>query len=205
VATAPAVSTIEIVAAGILLISVVLSALENIWSWPTAIIGVAMYIVVFFQAKLYADMGLQFIYIAISIYGWYEWLHGGEESGQLHVSKAPMSILATGSIVAALFTLGLGLFLRHFTDAALPFADSALTSFSLLAQFLMARKYIENWYIWIVVDVFYIAMFIFKHLYPTAVLYAAFIGACTLGLVQWRRTMHGGVRTSSSAQVPAAD
>jgi nicotinamide mononucleotide transporter len=189
VAPAPAVSTIEIVAAVILLISVVLSAIENIWSWPTAIIGVALYIVVFYQAKLYADMGLQFIYIAISIYGWYEWLHGGEEQGELRVSKAPMPILLTGSLVAATFTLALGLFLRHFTDAALPFADSALTSFSLLAQFLMARKYIENWYIWIIVDVFYIAMFMFKHLYPTAVLYAAFIGACTLGLVQWRRAV----------------
>jgi len=189
VAPAPVVSTIEIVAAGILLISVILSAVENIWSWPTAIAGVALYIVVFYQAKLYADMGLQFIYIAISIYGWWEWLHGGEDKGELRVSKAPMPILIIGSIIAAAFTLALGLFLRHFTDAALPFADSALTSFSLLAQFLMARKFIENWYIWIVVDVFYIAMFVFKHLYPTAVLYAAFIGACTLGLVQWRRAV----------------
>lgn len=190
-AAAPVVSTIEIVAAVILLISVVLSAVENIWSWPTAIAGVALYIVVFYQAKLYADMGLQFIYIAISIYGWWEWLHGGEDKGELRVSKAPMRILIIGSIIAAVFTLTLGLFLRHFTDAALPFADSALTSFSLLAQFLMARKYLENWYIWIIVDVFYIAMFIFKHLYPTAVLYAAFIGACTLGLVQWRRAGRG--------------
>ena len=188
-APAPVVSTIEIVAASILLISVILSAVENIWSWPTAIIGVALYIVVFYHAKLYADMGLQFIYIAISIYGWWEWLHGGEDKGDLHVSKASKRILVTGSLLAAAFAVALGLVFRTFTDNPLPFADSALTSFSLLAQFLMARKYIENWYIWIVVDVFYIAMFIFKHLYPTAVLYAAFIGACTLGLVQWRRAV----------------
>jgi nicotinamide mononucleotide transporter len=189
VAPEQVVSAVEIVAAVILLVSVVLSAMENIWSWPTAIVGVALYIVVFYQTKLYADMGLQFIYIAISIYGWYEWLHGGEEKGELHVSKAPMSILMIGTVIAIAATFSIGLFLRRFTDAALPFADAGLTSFSLLAQYLMARKYIENWYIWIAVDVFYIAMFIFKHLYPTAVLYAAFIGACTLGLVQWRRTI----------------
>jgi len=186
------VSTIEIVAAVILLISVVLSAIENIWSWPTAIAGVALYIFVFYQAKLYADMGLQFFYIGISIYGWYEWLHGGTEQGVLQVSKAPLRTLLVGTIIALAATIALGVFFRRFTDAALPFADSALTSFSLLAQFLMARKYIENWYLWIIVDVFYIAMFIFKHLYPTAILYAAFIGACTLGLVEWRRAMQGG-------------
>jgi nicotinamide mononucleotide transporter len=189
VARTPAVSWIEYVAAGILLISVVLSALENIWSWPTAIAGVALYIIVFYQAKLYADMGLQVVYIAISIYGWYEWLHGGKEAGALQVSKVPMNVLLTGTMIALGATAGLGLFFRHYTDAALPFADSALTSFSLLAQFLMARKYLENWHVWITVDVFYIAMFIFKHLYPTAVLYAAFIGACTLGLVQWRKAI----------------
>ena len=182
-------TTIEIVAAGILLISVILSAVENIWSWPTAIVGVALYIIVFYEAKLYADMGLQFIYIAISIYGWWKWLHGGEDKGELRVSRAPMPTLIIGSLLAAAFAVTLGLLFRQFTDNPLPFADSALTSFSLLAQFLMAKKYIENWYIWIVVDVFYIAMFIFKHLYPTAVLYAAFIGACTLGLVQWRKAV----------------
>jgi nicotinamide mononucleotide transporter len=189
VARTPAVSWIEYTAAAILLISVVLSALENIWSWPTAIAGVALYIIVFYQAKLYADMGLQVVYIAISVYGWYEWLHGGEEAGVLQVSKVPMRVLLAGTIIALAATTALGLFFRHYTDAALPFADSALTSFSLLAQFMMARKYLENWYLWILVDVFYIAMFIFKHLYPTAVLYAAFIGACTLGFVQWRKAI----------------
>jgi nicotinamide mononucleotide transporter len=182
---------IEIIGAVILVISVVLSAVENIWSWPTAIIGVGFYIVVFYQNKLYADMGLQVIYIIISIYGWYEWLHGGEKQGELHVSRAPLRILILGSLVAVALTAGLGVFFQHYTDASLPFADSALSAFSLLAQFLMARKYIDNWYIWITVDVFYIAMYIFKHLYPTALLNVAFIGACTLGLVQWRRAMRG--------------
>ena len=189
-APAEAVSWLEITAAAILLISVGLSAIENIWSWPTAIIGVAMYIVIFYEAKLYADMGLQFIYVVINIYGWWKWLHGGEDEGVLHVSRAPLRVLIAGAIVACIATAGFGFFFRHFTDASFPFADSALSSFSLLAQYLMARKYIENWHLWITVDVFYIAMYISKHLYVTAALYAAFIAPCVLGVVQWQRAMN---------------
>jgi len=190
VAAAPVVSTIEIVAAAILLYSVVLSARENIWSWPTAIIGVALYIIVFYDAKLYADMSLQFIYIIINVYGWWKWLHGDKEhEGVLHVSKAPLRTMLLGSIVAIIATFAFGLFFHHFTKASFPYFDSALSSFSLLAQYLMARKYIENWYLWITVDVFYIAMYTSKHLYVTAVLYALFIAPCVLGVVEWRRAI----------------
>jgi nicotinamide mononucleotide transporter len=190
VASAEAVSKLEIAAAVILLVSVALSAIENIWSWPTAIIGVALYIVVFYQAKLYADMGLQFIYVVINIYGWWKWLHGGGDEGALHVSRAPLRILIAGSLIACAGAAGFGFFFQHFTDASFPFADSALSWFSLLAQYLMARKYIENWHLWIALDVFYIAMYINKHLYVTAGLYAAFIVPCVLGVVQWQRAMN---------------
>jgi nicotinamide mononucleotide transporter len=190
-ASAEAVSTLEIAAAGILLISVWLSAKENIWSWPTAIVGVAMYIVVFYDAKLYADMGLQFIYVVINIYGWWKWLHGGENEGALQVSRAPLRVLIAGAFVACIATVAFGFFFHYFTDASFPFADSALSWFSLLAQYLMARKYLENWHLWITLDVFYIVMYIAKHLYVTAGLYAAFIVPCVLGVVQWQRAMNG--------------
>jgi len=183
------VSTIEIVAASILLISVVLSARENIWSWPTAIVGVALYIFICYEARLYADMGLQCIYVLINIYGWWKWLHGGKNNGELHVSRAPLRIVLIGSIVAIATTVAFGLFFHHYTKASFPFVDSALSSFSLLAQYLMARKYIENWYIWIAVDVFYVPMYTSKHLYATAVLYALFIAPCVLGVVEWRKTI----------------
>lgn len=190
-ASGPVVSTVEIVAAAILLISVVLSARENIWSWPTAIIGVALYIFICYEAKLYADMGLQFIYVLINIYGWWEWLHGGKDKGELHVSKAPLRILLIGAVIAIATTVAFGFFFHSYTQASFPFVDSALSSFSLLAQYLMARKYIENWYIWIAVDVFYVPMYTSKHLYATAVLYALFIAPCVLGVVQWRKAMVG--------------
>jgi len=190
VAPADAVSKLEIAAAVILLVSVALSAIENIWSWPTAIIGVALYFVVFYQAKLYADMSLQVIYVIINAYGWWKWLHGGKDESVLQVSRAPVRVMVIGSLIACGGAVAFGFFFQHFTDAALPFADSALSWFSLLAQYLMARKYLENWHLWITLDVFYIAMYINKHLYVTAGLYAAFIVPCVLGVVQWQRAMN---------------
>jgi len=198
VAAAEAVSNLEIAAAVILLVSVALSAIENIWSWPTAIVGVAMYIVIFYEAKLYSDMGLQFIYVVINIYGWWKWLHGGKDEGVLQVSRAPIRVLIVGSLIAGAGALAFGTLFHYFTAASFPFADSALSWFSLLAQYLMARKYIENWHLWIALDVFYIAMYINKHLYVTAGLYAAFIVPCVLGVVQWQRAM---TRTPIAEQV----
>ncbi|HEY6842545.1 MAG TPA: nicotinamide riboside transporter PnuC [Thermoanaerobaculia bacterium] len=179
----------EAAAAAITLVSVYLSARQNIWSWPTAIAGVGIYVAVFWQSKLYADMGLQFVYIALSVYGWYEWLHGGENKSELHVSAGWRRSYPIALAITIVFALALGTFLRKTTDAALPYADSSLTSFSLLAQWMMTKKYIENWFVWIAVDVFYIAMFIFKHLYLTAALYAIFIGVCWFAFVEWRHSL----------------
>jgi nicotinamide mononucleotide transporter len=193
VAAAAAMSWLEIVAAAILVVSVALSAIENIWSWPTAIAGVAMYIFVLYEAKLYSDMCLQFIYVVINVYGWWKWLHGGQNDGVLHVSRAPLRVLIVGSLIACAGAAAFGLVFQHFTAASFPFADSALSWFSLLAQYLMARKYLENWHLWIALDLFYIPMYIYKHLYVTAVLYAVFIVPCVLGVVQWTRAMRGSL------------
>ena len=154
-----------------------------------AIAGVGIYVSVFWHSKLYADMGLQFVYIALSIYGWYEWLHGGENKSELRVTRGWRSSYPIALAITIAFALGLGTFLRKTTDAALPYADASLTSFSLLAQWMMTKKYIENWWVWIAVDVFYVAMFTFKHLYLTAVLYVIFIGVCWFAYVEWRSSL----------------
>ena len=180
-------SLTEAAAAAITLISVYLSTRQNIWSWPTAIVGVGIYVVVFWQSKLYADMGLQFVYIALSFYGWYEWLYGGANRTELRVSRGWRKSYPMAIAITIAFAVTLGTILRRTTDAALPYADSTLTSFSLMAQWMMTKKYLENWLLWIAVDVFYIAMFCFKHLYLTALLYAVFIGVCTMGYLEWRR------------------
>jgi len=171
------------------IISVYLSTRENIWSWPTALVNVALYFVVFLEAKLYADMGLQAVYFALSLYGWYEWLYGGENRTELRVSRTPRALGIRLAIIGVACAAVLGTLLARFTDAALPYIDSATTSTSLVAQWMMTRKILENWSVWVAVDVVYIAMFIFKRLYLTAGLYAVFLVLAVMGYVQWKRSL----------------
>lgn len=173
------------------IVSVYLSTREHIWSWPTALVNVALYFVVFLEAKLYADMGLQVVYFALSLYGWYEWLYGGENRTELHVSRTSRPLGVRLLVIGAVSAVVLGTLLARFTDAALPYVDSATTSTSLVAQWMMTRKILENWAVWIAVDVVYVGMFIFKHLYLTAGLYAVFLVLAVMGFVQWKRSLEG--------------
>ena len=171
------------------IVSVYLSTRENIWSWPTALVNVALYFVVFLEAKLYADMGLQVVYFALSLYGWYEWLYGGENRTELHVSRTSRSLGVRLLVIGIACGALLGTALARFTDAALPYVDSATTSTSLVAQWMMTRKILENWAVWAVVDVVYVGMFIFKRLYLTAGLYTVFFVLAVMGYVQWKRSL----------------
>ena len=178
----------EILAAVTGIISVYLSTRENIWSWPTALVNVTLYFIVFLEAKLYADMGLQVVYFALSLYGWYEWLYGGENRTELHVSRVSRSLGVRLALVGLAATLVLGTALARFTDAALPLLDSATTSTSLVAQWMMTRKIVENWAVWVAVDVVYVGMFLYKSLYLTAALYAVFFVLAVMGYREWKRS-----------------
>lgn len=182
-------SSLELLAALLGAISVYLSVRQNIWSWPTAIVNVVVYAFVFYQAKLYADMGLQVIYAALSVYGWYEWLYGGANRTELHVTRTAPRLGAVLTLIALAGSAALGVFLRGATDAALPFMDSFLSSTSLVAQWMMTKKKLENWLVWIGVDVLYVGMFVFKHLYITAGLYAVFLALAVRGYIDWRLSM----------------
>jgi nicotinamide mononucleotide transporter len=183
------VSAVE--AAGVLfgVIAVWLTTRENIWCWPTGLVNVGLFIVVFWRTKLYADMGLQVVYVVLCLYGWYEWLHGGRDRGTLTVSATPRPALAALGAAGVAFAAGLGLFLSRNTDAALPFWDAGTTSFSLVAQAMQTRKWWENWLLWIAVDVVYVGIYVVKKLYLTAGLYAVFLALAVLGLKSWRRSM----------------
>jgi nicotinamide mononucleotide transporter len=181
-------SPLEGVAAVFGVVSVYLSTRQNIWSWPTAIVNVGLYTVVFYQGRLYGQMGLQPVYLALSVYGWYQWLHGGERRSELKVSRAPGRIW----LVVAAFNLTAWLLLAAIlrrTDAALPWLDALLTTTSLVAQWMMTRKILDNWLLWIAVDVVYVPMFISQKLYATAMLYAAFLVLAIRGFVDWRRSL----------------
>lgn len=181
-------STLEWIAAIAGAVSVYLSARENIWSWPTAIVNVGLYIVVFKVAGLYSDMGLQVVYLILSIYGWYEWLHGGENRTQLEVSRATRREWLIAAPVALVFWLGLARYTSTLSGVAFPYLDSGLTTLSLVAQWMMTRKILENWVLWIIADIVYVPMYLSKRLPVTAALYLVFLVLAVMGLRGWWRS-----------------
>jgi nicotinamide mononucleotide transporter len=166
-----------------------LTVRQNIWCWPVGAVGVALYSVVFYDAKLYADMALQGVYFVLAIYGWYEWLYGGANHSELHVSRTPRKQLTLFLVVGTVASFSIGHFLYSATDAAIPYLDASLTSFSLVAQLMLTRKLIENWVIWIVLDVVYVGMFISRGLFLTSALYAVFLVLAISGYYEWRKSM----------------
>ncbi|HXF24886.1 MAG TPA: nicotinamide riboside transporter PnuC [Gemmatimonadaceae bacterium] len=187
--TAHGSSCLEAVAVIFGIISVYLGTRENIWSWPTALVNVALFFALFLESGLYSDTGLQVVYFVLSLYGWYEWLYGGEGRTAITVtrtSRRTWTVLAgIGVVVWAL----LGTVTSRLPGTALPYVDAATTTVSLLAQWMMTRKLIENWLIWIAVDVVYVGMFIYKGLYLTAFNYGIYLVLAVMGYFAWKRSL----------------
>jgi nicotinamide mononucleotide transporter len=182
------VSTLEWVAALAGAVSVYLSARENIWSWPTAIVNVGLYIIVFRRTGLYSDMGLQVVFLVLSIYGWYEWLYGGKDRTQLTVSRAAAREWLIAMPIALVFWIALARYTATLPGVAVPYLDSGLATLSLVAQWMMTRKLLENWVLWIVVDIVYVPLYVYKGLPVTAALYAVFLVLAVIGLRSWVRS-----------------
>ncbi len=181
-------SPLEIVAALFGVVSVFLSVRQNIWSWPTAIVNVGLYIVIFGEARLYADSGLQVVYVVLNAYGWYHWLHGGKNRTELPVTRTPLRLWGILAGIGIAGSVLLGTFLARFTPDPLPFLDASTTTTSLIAQWMMTRKLLENWIIWVAVDVVYIGIYVTRSLRLTAVLYLVFLVLSAFGYLQWRRS-----------------
>lgn len=171
------------------IVSVYLSVKERIWAWPTSLVNVLLYFGIFAEQRLYAQSGLQLFYAGIALYGWYHWLFGGAERSPLRVSRTPRREAVALAAAALLVALGLGFGLERWTDASVPWLDAALTAGALCAQFMMSRKYVENWSIWIALDVAYITLFVSRGLYLTAFLYAVFLMLSARGHVTWTRSL----------------
>lgn len=166
-----------------------LAAKQNVWTWPVALVSVAMYVFVFYEARLYADMGLNVFYVITSLYGWYIWLYGGKghtERKVGHVGKTELAVLV---ISGAVFTLCLGYILDNYTNADLSYTDSATTAISLIGYWMMAKKQIENWFVWFVVDVMYVGIYLYKELYLTSFLYFIFLILCIQGYRNWKKDL----------------
>jgi nicotinamide mononucleotide transporter len=183
---------VEVVGALLGIIYVVLSIKQNILTWLLGLLTSLLYIFVFFDTGFYADMSLQFYYVWVSIYGWIIWYRGKptdqgkEELPVTNVTKRLMPILLIITIV--LWAL-IWFVLKKFTDSPVPVGDSFITALSIVATWMLARKIVEHWLVWIVADTVSFLLYLYKGMYPTVVLYIVYAMAAIWGYVEWRRNM----------------
>jgi nicotinamide mononucleotide transporter len=176
----------EAVAVAVSLLAVWLTTRGSLWNYPFSFASVALYGHIFFDVKLYADMALQGVFALTLAYGLGEWLRFRVADGTVRVTRAPRAELVWSLVAGAAAALALGAFLYSRTDAALPWVDAALTAASLVGSWWAARRRIESWWLWIVVDTLYVALFLYKGLTLTAGLYALFVVLAVAGLRRWR-------------------
>ena len=193
-ASQAAMPWIEIVAALIGLLCVVLGAARSIWTYPTGIVSVAMFAALFFAARLYSDALLQGFFVAANLYGWVNWRRSRADTGEIVVETMSGTARARWAAGCAVAALGWGWLMQARTDASFPYMDAGIAIVSIAAQLLMARRYWENWVLWIGVDLASLPLYVAKQLWVTAALYAAYLGLALWGLVQW----HGARRRTGA-------
>jgi nicotinamide mononucleotide transporter len=220
------------------LVSVWLTVRNNVWCWLWGIVSVLVYVAVFWEARLYADMALQLVFVGMNLFGWYEWLRPNaninanasanaikdvgtfslhytlrqaqgedrinphaepveasstiiahvltnEQSAKRRISSIPREELLLSLVSGVIAGIALSIFLKRFTNAAVPEMDAALTALSLVAVWMQARKYRENWLVWLLADVFYVGLFFNRQLWLTSALYLVFCGMAVLGWREW--------------------
>lgn len=181
---------IEILGTLLSIAYLVLSIRQNILLWPMGILSAALYVIVFFQSKFYADMGLNVYYLFISLYGWATWVSARKRTGvKMPVRKirGVKALLALISFIV--FFIGIGVVLDKLTDSPLPYWDALTTSGSIVATWMLTRKYIEHWILWIAIDIISMGLYLYKGLYPTAILFIIYSAMAVIGYLQWNREL----------------
>ncbi len=196
-------SPIEVVAAAFGLLSVVFTVRRSLLCWPTGLAMVALYAFIFYEAKLYSDAGLQIVYVVLQVYGWWHWARVGPGE-ELPVGSLGRAGRLGWSAVALGAAGTLGFAMSTWTDASFPYLDAFITTTSLVAQWLMARKVWESWVGWIAVDLVAVPVYYARDLFPTAALYSLFLGLALSGLVTWRRNRPAASSSGSSSPRTAA-
>ena len=177
----------ELVAAAISALDVWLATRRSMISWPVTILASLLYGEQFRESRLYSDMLLQGIFVLFAVYGWWHWARGVRAEGMVRVERPRAAELLRDAALGVAASVALGWWMRGHTDASLPWLDAALTGASLVGTWWGARKYLANWWLWIVVDVIYVGEYLYKHLILTGGLYGVFVLLAMLGLRDWRR------------------
>lgn len=167
---------------------------QHILTWPTGLFASILYTVVFFRSGFYADMGLQVYYVVISIYGWYYWLKGGKHKAvnqeeQVPVKKVSGRFIIAGLLITVIIYLLILIILLNFTDSTVPYMDSLTTALSITATWMLAKKYIEHWLIWVFVDLFSAGLYVYKELWPTVILFLIYTAMAVVGYFEWKKDL----------------
>ncbi len=170
----------------------------SLWNWFFGILTVSLYAIIFFNIKLYADMSLQGVFLFFQFYGLYQWCYGKENKP---IAMQVLSLSTCLSLVVATIILfiGISFILKYNTDSTTVYADATITALSLIAQWMMSKKYLQHWILWIIIDLISINLYIGKSLYLTSLLYLVFMLLCIKGYYQWRETLNKSTWSHSVA------
>lgn len=164
-----------------------LSIRQNILLWPAGMISALLYMAVFFQSKFYADMGLNAYYFFISIYGWMVWRKGRAKGAERPVSRIKRKSAMLLLLITVIAFVGIAFILKNYTDSPIPYWDALTTAMSFTATWMLARKILEHWIIWIIVDVISMALYLYRGLYPTMILFAIYMTMAVIGYIEWKK------------------
>lgn len=180
-------SFIEVIAVIFSLACIWLAVKKHILNWLMGIIGVSAYMILFYQERLYADMLLQVVFISQGIYGWYNWVKNKERNDELEVGYLSRNELILYCLIILVVSATWAFILIKYTNASTPLVDAFVATTSLVANWLMAKKKIENWILWILADIIYIALFWYKQLFLSSGIYVVFLILSIKGLIDWNK------------------
>lgn len=166
----------------------VLSIRQNIWLWPVGILSAVMYMIVFYHSKFYADMSLNAYYFVISIYGWIHWNSPQEGQDALPVQRTRRQLAFILVIIFIVLFAGTGILLDRYTDSPVPYWDALTTAASIVATWMLTRKMLEHWIVWVFVDVVSMVLYIYRGLHPTALLFGLYTIMALVGYKQWKKS-----------------
>jgi nicotinamide mononucleotide transporter len=197
-----AAHALELLGAATAVLGIALTARRKLLCWPVTLVSIVIYTLVFLRARLYSDALLQLFFVVFTLYGWWHWLRGVRHEGEVRVEPLAGRSLALALALGVVGSVALGSLAMRI-HAALPHLDATLMSYSLVASWWQARKHIANWWLWIVVDLVYIGEYIYKDLWPTAILYAILIALAVVGLRDWRRAARVSAQGNSRFKLDA--
>jgi nicotinamide mononucleotide transporter len=180
------ISSAELIANGMITVSIFLAGRNSIHTWWTGIVGCLVFAYVFHESRLYADVALQFFFVATSAIGWWQWLRGNLGKA-LYVSHGNVGAFLRAALLGILATFGYGALLHFYTNAYAPFVDSAVLAFSVIAQIFLMRRRVETWPFWLLVNTIAVPLYASRELYLTSVLYAAYWVNAVVAWRRWRR------------------